>query len=295
MKFGAIDIGTNAARLLIGRIIESDEGLYLNKISYTRIPLQLGKDVFDFGEISEKKSKKLIQTMKAFKIIADIHETNQITAVATSAMRDAKNSAFIIDKIKKKTGVNLVVISGKQEAKTILKAFELLEFNQKESFIVIDVGGGSTEINIFENGNNKSSKSFDIGTLRLLNNKVKKSKWNDLNNWLLEHIDSSHNYKIFGTGGNINKIHKILEGKYMKGIKTKAIMGLRKKLIPLDNDRRMHDFFIKPDRTDVIIPAMDIFLHILNKLEADSIIVPKIGLSDGLIYKMHLSKKLSFA
>ncbi len=295
MKFGAIDIGTNAARLLIGRIIESDEGLYLNKISYTRIPLQLGKDVFDFGEISKKKSKKLIQTMKAFKIIADIHETNQITAVATSAMRDAKNSAFIIDKIKKKTGVNLVVISGKQEAKTILKAFELLEFNQKESFIVIDVGGGSTEINIFENGNNKSSKSFDIGTLRLLNNKVKKSKWNDLNNWLLEHIDSSHNYKIFGTGGNINKIHKILEGKYMKGIKTKAIMGLRKKLIPLDNDRRMHDFFIKPDRTDVIIPAMDIFLHILNKLEADSIIVPKIGLSDGLIYKMHLSKKLSFA
>ena len=289
MKFGAIDIGTNAGRLLIGQIINGENGPYLNKISYTRVPLQLGKDVFEHNIITDKKKKKLLQSIKVFKILIDIHEIDQISAVATSAMREAENSSSIIEKIKRKTGIDLKIISGKEEAKTILKAFELLEFNKQDPFIVIDVGGGSTEINIYEDGNNKSSKSFKIGTLRLLNKKVKQSHWKELEHWMDDNISSSHSYKIFGTGGNINKIHKILEGKKMQAINKKQIIQLRDVLLPIDNYKKMHDFGIKPDRIDIIIPAMDIFLYILNKLDADSIIVPKIGLSDGLIYKMYLS------
>ena len=289
MKFGAIDIGTNAGRLLIGQIINGENGPYLNKISYTRVPLQLGKDVFEHKIITDKKKKKLLQSIKVFKILIDIHEIDQISAVATSAMREAENSSSIIEKIKRKTGIDLKIISGKEEAKTILKAFELLEFNKQEPFIVIDVGGGSTEINIYEDGNNKSSKSFKIGTLRLLNKKVKQSHWKELEHWMDDNISSSHSYKIFGTGGNINKIHKILEGKKMQAINKKQIIQLRDVLLPIDNYKKMHDFGIKPDRIDIIIPAMDIFLYILNKLDADSIIVPKIGLSDGLIYNMYLS------
>ena len=289
MKFGAIDIGTNAGRLLIGQIINGENGPYLNKISYTRVPLQLGKDVFEHNIITDKKKKKLLQSIKVFKILIDIHEIDQISAVATSAMREAENSSSIIEKIKRKTGIDLKIISGKEEAKTILKAFELLEFNKQEPFIVIDVGGGSTEINIYEDGNNKSSKSFKIGTLRLLNKKVKQSHWKELEHWMDDNISSSHSYKIFGTGGNINKIHKILEGKKMQAINKKQIIQLRDVLLPIDNYKKMHDFGIKPDRIDIIIPAMDIFLYILNKLDADSIIVPKIGLSDGLIYNMYLS------
>ena len=289
MKFGAIDIGTNAGRLLIGQIINGENGPYLNKISYTRVPLQLGKDVFEHNIITDKKKKKLLQSIKVFKILIDIHEIDQISAVATSAMREAENSSSIIEKIKRKTGIDLKIISGKEEAKTILKAFELLEFNKQDPFIVIDVGGGSTEINIYEDGNNKSSKSFKIGTLRLLNKKVKQSHWKELEQWMDDNISSSRSYKIFGTGGNINKIHKILEGKKMQAINKEQIIQLRDLLLPIDNYKRMHDFGIKPDRIDIIIPAMDIFLYILNKLDADSIIVPKIGLSDGLIYKMYLS------
>ena len=289
MKFGAIDIGTNAGRLLIGQIINGENGPYLNKISYTRVPLQLGKDVFEHNIITDKKKKKLLQSIKVFKILIDIHEIDEISAVATSAMREAENSSSIIQKIKRKTGIDLKIISGKEEAKTILKAFELLEFNKQDPFIVIDVGGGSTEINIYEDGNNKSSKSFKIGTLRLLNKKVKQSHWKELEQWMDDNISSSRIYKIFGTGGNINKIHKILEGKKMQAINKEQIIQLRDLLLPIDNYKRMHDFGIKPDRIDIIIPAMDIFLYILNKLDADSIIVPKIGLSDGLIYKMYLS------
>jgi len=152
MKFGAIDIGTNAGRLLIGQIINGENGPYLNKISYTRVPLQLGKDVFEHDIITDKKKKKLLQSIKVFKILIDIHEIDEISAVATSAMREAENSSSIIEKIKRKTGIDLKIISGKEEAKTILKAFELLEFNKQDPFIVIDVGGGSTEINIYEDG-----------------------------------------------------------------------------------------------------------------------------------------------
>ena len=293
MKYGAIDIGTNAARLLIGRIVEGSEGPYLNKISYTRIPLQLGKDVFDKGEISKQKIKNFINSIKAFKIIADIHECKKLRVVATSAMRESKNAGLIIDNIHEQTGVTIEVISGDEEARTILKAFELIEFNNEDPFIIIDVGGGSTEISIFENGNKKSSKSFKIGTLRLINKKVKENCWDKIQEWILENIQTDHTYKIFGTGGNINKIHKILEGKQMVALQKESIVALKNKLEAMSNLERMHHYSIKPDRTDVIIPAMDIFLFILNQLNANSITVPKIGLSDGIIYKLHLSDKLT--
>ncbi|MAO32109.1 MAG: exopolyphosphatase [Crocinitomicaceae bacterium] len=293
MKYGAIDIGTNAARLLIGKIVESSEGPYLNKISYTRIPLQLGKDVFEKGEISNEKIKNFVNSITAFKIIADIHECNKLRVVATSAMRESSNADLIIKKINQKTGVKIEVISGDEEARTILKAFELIEFNKEDPFIIIDVGGGSTEISIFENGNKKSSKSFKLGTLRLLNKKVKENCWDKIQDWITENIQSDHDYKIFGTGGNINKIHKILEGKQMVALEKEAIIELKNKLIPMSNLERMHQYAIKPDRADVIIPAINIFLFILEKLNANSITVPKIGLSDGIIYKLHLSDTLT--
>ena len=287
MKFGAIDIGTNAARLLVGEVDKNKQRLYVKKVSYTRIPLRLGEDVFEEGTISKKKANDFVKTIQAFRLISEIFDVHSLRAVATSAMREALNADKIIQKIQKETGVTIEIISGQEEADLIFGNFEVLDIDREIPFIVIDVGGGSTEVSIFENGHLISSRSFEIGTLRALKGKVDKDVWTALHDWIDENVDMSRSHQIFGTGGNINKIHKILGAKQNESISVADIQDLHDQLEPLSIKKRVELLQLKPDRADVIIPAMEIYLFILKQLECDELFVPKVGLSDGMILKMH--------
>lgn len=289
MKFGAIDIGTNAARLLIGEVCKDDKHTFIKKLSYTRLPLRLGGDVFENGEISESKANEFVKTIHAFKLIAEIFDVKDIRACATSAMREAKNGNKIAKLIKQKTGISIDVISGDEEAKLIFGTFFLLDFDKTTPFIVIDVGGGSTEITIFERGIKIAAKSFPVGTVRILKNKVNHAIWEEITHWLHTNVDESIPHTFFATGGNINKIHKILGGKQFEGLHVRKMVQLKNDLDKLSLDERVEKFQLKPDRADVIIPACEIYEYIFKTLKVKDFLVPKIGLSDGMIYDMYLN------
>ena len=291
MKFGAIDIGTNAARLLVGEIEKEAGHSFVKKLSYTRVPLRLGEEVFEDGKISKKKAEDFVKTIQAFKLISEIFEVKKLRAVATSAMREAINSDKIIEKIKEETGIEIEVISGDTEAELIFGTFFLLDFDKSHPFIVIDVGGGSTEISVFESGERIASKSFQIGTIRILKEKVTSQIWSEIHDWIALHVDLKAPHKIFGTGGNINKAHKILGAGHMESIQVAKIKQLRDDLSKLSIAGRIDQFQLKPDRADVLVPALDIYLYILQELNCSELIVPKIGLTDGMIYDMHLQAK----
>jgi exopolyphosphatase/guanosine-5'-triphosphate,3'-diphosphate pyrophosphatase len=291
MKFGAIDIGTNAARLLVGEIEKEAGHSFVKKLSYTRVPLRLGEEVFEDGKISKKKAEDFVKTIQAFKLISEIFEVKKLRAVATSAMREAINADKIIEKIKEETGIEIEVISGDTEAELIFGTFFLLDFDKSHPFIVIDVGGGSTEISVFESGERIASKSFQIGTIRILKEKVTSQIWSEIHDWIALHVDLKAPHKIFGTGGNINKAHKILGAGHMESIQVAKIKQLRDDLSKLSIAGRIDQFQLKPDRADVLVPALDIYLYILQELNCSELIVPKIGLTDGMIYDMHLQAK----
>ncbi len=292
MKFSAIDIGTNAARLLVGEVVQEEKKSFVKKISYTRIPLRLGDDVFSQGTVGEKKRSDLIKTIHAFGIISDIFDVKRLRAVATSAMREAENGVRIVDEIKSSLDIQIEIISGSEEAELILGTFMLLGVDKGKPFVVIDVGGGSTEINIYKNGKKLASRSFKIGTIRLLKGKIKEDVWLLISNWILGSIDPNEDYLIFGTGGNINKAHKLLGLSPEESIDVKQMIDLYKRMSVLTTKERMNHFQLRPDRADVIVPALDIYIRILNNFRAKTIVVPKIGLSDGMIYQMFLEENL---
>jgi exopolyphosphatase/guanosine-5'-triphosphate,3'-diphosphate pyrophosphatase len=291
MKYAAIDIGTNAARLLIGEVCSNNGFSYVKKISYTRVPLRLGEEVFEDGIISEKKTERFLKTIKAFKLLADVYQVKAIRACATSAMREAENGEQVRKKIKKETGVEIEIISGDEEAELIFGTFFLLDFDKNVSFIVIDVGGGSTEVSVFENGERIAAKSFEIGTIRLLKNKVKPTIWKDIHQWIEQHVDLDSIHNIFATGGNINKVHKIIGAPYMEAIPLKKVTKLRDTLEKLSLEERIDKYQLKADRADVIVPAMNIYIYIMEELKCNQMVVPKIGLSDGMIYDLHLKER----
>ena len=287
MKYAAIDIGTNAARLLVGEVMSKDQSFFIKKISYTRIPLRLGEDVFESGKVSKNKVDDFLKTMKAFKLISEIFDVQEVRAVSTSAMREATNANKIIDRIKEETGIKLEIISGDEEASLIFSNFFTMELDLSVPFVVIDVGGGSTELSVFENGEKIASKSFNVGTLRILKGKSDESVWENIHDWILKYVDLSSEHRIFGTGGNINKAHKMLGYSFDEPIGIVEMKELRDKLASLTIDERIDQFQMKPDRADVIVPALDIFSYILNEIGANSLMVPKVGLADGMIYEMY--------
>jgi len=287
MKYAAIDIGTNAARLLVGEVMSKDQSFFIKKISYTRIPLRLGEDVFESGKVSKNKIDDFLKTMKAFKLISEIFDVQEVRAVSTSAMREATNANKIIDSIKQETGIKLEIISGDEEASLIFSNFFAMELDLSVPFVVIDVGGGSTELSVFENGEKIASKSFNVGTLRILKGKSDESVWENIHDWILKYVDLSSDHQIFGTGGNINKAHKMLGYSFEEPIGLVEMKELRDKLASLTIDERIDQFHMKPDRADVIVPALDIFSYILNEIGANSLMVPKVGLADGMIYEMY--------
>ncbi len=287
MKYAAIDIGTNAARLLIGELIINNENCSIKKTSYLRIPLRLGDDVFEDGKISNKKLKMFIKTISVFSLLSEIYGVNSIRAVATSAMRIAENSKSVIEEINNETGIKIEVISGDEEARLILVGFSFLNIPKKTGFIVIDVGGGSTEISIFENGIRVSSKSFELGTIRILKEKTNLGIWDELNGWIKKNVDFKEDHLLFGTGGNIQKAHDIITKKTDRPISLSELKTFRDQLIPLSINQRITRFPLKEDRADVIVPALDIFIFIMNELNSSTLQVPNIGLSDGMIFDMH--------
>lgn len=288
MKFGAIDIGTNAARLLIGEVMRNKKSSFVKKISYTRIPLRLGMEVFENGFISDKKAEEFKKSMLAFKLIADVFDVKELRACATSAMREAKNGKAIQKMIKKETEVDIEIIDGDEEAEIIFSSFLQIDYDLNQPFIVIDVGGGSTEISIFYKGEKRNAKSFPVGTIRVLKDKVDKGLWNKVDEWLSKNIKSNVDYLVFATGGNINKAHKLLGKKGNETIKISGLSDLCKDLEKLNLSERISKYKLKPDRADVIVPASNIFLRIAKKLDCKELIVPKIGLSDGMIHQMNL-------
>lgn len=291
MKFAAIDIGTNAARLLVGEVTQEDGHFFVNKVSYTRVPLRLGEDVFGNGRISKKKAEHFIKTMKAFSLISEIFEVKALRACATSAMREAKNAKIIQKRILDETGVDIDIISGDEEGELIFGTFFLMDIDKTVPFMVIDVGGGSTEISVFENGERVASKSFEIGTLRLLKGKTRKTIWEEMQDWLDNHCDLNQVHTIYATGGNINKAHKLLGAGHMEPISYANLLKLKIELEPLTLRQRMDRYQLKPDRADVLVPALDIYCYLLKKLGNPDIVVPKIGLSDGIVYDLHMKSK----
>jgi exopolyphosphatase / guanosine-5'-triphosphate,3'-diphosphate pyrophosphatase len=287
VKFAAIDIGTNAARLLVGEVSSDNGNTFIQKVSYSRIPLRLGEEVFESGHISERKLEDFIKGIKAFGLISDIFRVEELRACATSAMREAINGESIRKAIQKETGIDIEIISGDEEAELIFGTFRLLEINDSIPYIVVDVGGGSTEVSVFENGERVAARSFNVGTLRLLKGKTDADIWSEMHTWLANHVELNTVHQIYATGGNINKTHKMLGAGHMEPIHIEALQRLRDELEPLTINQRMKLYQLRPDRADVLVPALDIYIYILKELNCTDIIVPKIGLSDGMIYQMY--------
>ncbi len=291
MKYAAIDIGTNAARLLVGEVVKKVGSTFIKKISYTRIPLRLGDDVFEIGKVSKEKTDDFLKTMKAFQLITEIFDVYEVRAVSTSAMREAMNAEKIKERIWQETGLNMEIISGDEEAELIFSNFFLMKMDLSLPFVVIDVGGGSTEISVFEDGQKIASKSFNIGTLRILKGKSDVTIWDNIHDWIIKYVDLTSEHRIFGTGGNINKVHKILGCGIDEPVKIVEMKKLRDRLVSLSIEERIDEFQLKPDRADVIVPALDIYLYILQEIGASALVVPKVGLADGMIYEMYNRNK----
>jgi len=287
MLYGAIDIGTNAARLLIGEIVKEGKVTFIRKVSYTRIPLRLGYDVFENELISPEKEEDFVKTIRSFKLISEVFKVRGLRACATSAMREAQNGKAVQKRIKKETGVNIEIIDGEEEAKLIFDTFNFLNIDKNVAYIVVDVGGGSSEITLFDNGEKISEKSFKIGTIRLLKNKTNPDIWDEMNAWIKKNTNPNHQFRVFGTGGNINKCHKLMGKQVNEAISYEEIKSLYAALKDLSLNKRMLQYQLKEDRADVIVPALKIYKHIMKGMKAEEIFVPKIGLVDGVMYGLY--------
>ena len=281
MTYAAIDIGSNAVRLLIKR--DEEKCRYLDKLLLVRVPLRLGFDVFSKGEISDKKADDLVRLMRSYELLMKIYRVDRMRACATSAMRDAKNGLEIIKKIAAKTGIKVEIITGAEEARIVYFNHLGRGFDSKGNFLYVDVGGGSTELNLLTNGELKLSESFNIGTVRMLTDSVKAKTWSDLNDTCLSLGRKYPDITLVGSGGNINKLYKLAGGNKKKEISVEALQGIYEDLLPLSVEERMVRYSMRPDRADVIIPAAKIFLTIARLTGAKNILVPVIGVADGII------------
>lgn len=290
-KFAAIDIGSNAMRVLISNVIETKEGVHFQKNALVRAPIRLGEDSFTLGEISKKSLKRMINAMKAFKLLMKVHGVSHYQAYATSALREANNSMDVVEQVMKKSGIKIEIIDGRKEAEIISNS-KISDFlNTQKTFLFVDVGGGSTEFTFINEGKRVCSKSFKIGTVRLINNLVDDRVWEAIRNWIIKNAKPYRKITLMGSGGNINKLFKlsnIKEGKPLSVIKLNQIFL---ELESHNYEERIVKFELNPDRADVIIPAARIYLKALEWSGGQKIYVPKFGLSDGMIKYIHKHRK----
>lgn len=298
VNYAAIDIGSNAVRLLIKSIDrEAVQEKKIKKVMMLRVPLRLGFDVFSIGELSEKKADKLRRLMKAFRQLMKIYDVDDYRACATSAMRDARNGRTIIKKIEKDTGIRIEIIDGQEEARMIYNNhIECME-DRLGNYMYVDVGGGSTEINLLTNGELVWSVSYNIGTVRMLSNAVKEGTWQQMEEELMKVTEGVTAINIIGSGGNINKLFRLADkkDKKLQRLPVSSLQTVYDVLKPLTPEERVEAFSLKQDRADVIVPAAEIFLKIAEVVHAEYIYVPVIGLSDGIIdnlYAKSLEKEM---
>lgn len=294
MKFAAIDIGSNAVRLLFCNVYEDNGKTYFKKAELIRVPIRLGEDSFLHKKISTKKADKLVTAMKAFKHLIDVYDAVDYRACATSAMRDAENGYDVVARVRKEAGIKIEIISGKTEADIIFSNHIEEHLDEANNYLYIDIGGGSTEITLFSKNKVVVSQSFNIGTIRMLHEQIDKEYWSYFKNWVKEQTDGYKPLIAIGSGGNINKLFKMIGRKPTKPISTLKIKNLYEVLESYTYEERMQIFGLNPDRADVIIPASKILLSVLKKAEIEKIIAPQIGIADGmvhLLYEKYLEKK----
>ncbi|MGI8581102.1 MAG: exopolyphosphatase [Chitinophagaceae bacterium] len=294
MRLAAIDIGSNAARLLISEVTPDINGVAnFNKIDLIRVPLRLGFDVFEKGIISEHRIDMIVQTMKAYKHLLNVYEVKHLKACATSAMRDAKNGTDIIKKIKHETGIDIEIISGSDEASFIYENHVAENLDKEHSYLYIDVGGGSTELTFFSNNKLVFKDSYNIGTIRLLKNKVTEDVWDEMKNSIKEKTRGHKQVTAIGSGGNINKIFSLSKIKENKPLPLELLRDYYKELSNVPLIDRINIYKLKEDRADVIVPALQIYLNVMRWAGSNEIYVPRIGLADGLIQHLYEEIKMN--
>lgn len=293
MRLAAIDIGSNAARLLITDVITGPQGkTEFIKTMLVRVPLRLGFDVFERGEISPAKADKIIKTIKSYKLLLDVYEVSHLKACATSAMRDARNAPAIIEQVRNETGLTIQVISGDQEASLIYENHVAENMSKDDSYLYIDVGGGSTELTFFSDGKMIFKKSFNIGTIRLLKNQVTEENWDALKDFIRSSTKGHHKVTAIGTGGNINKVFSLSKRKDGKPLSLGLLRDYYKEFSSLSMAQRISLHKLREDRADVIVPALQIYINCMRWADAEEIYVPKIGLADGLV--QHLWEEVRY-
>lgn len=293
MKLAAIDIGSNAARLLITEVMDAPDGkAEFIKLNLVRVPLRLGFDVFEKGEISKTKVKKVVETIKAYRHLLNIYDVKHVIAAATSAMRDAKNSEEILRRVKLETDIDIEIITGDKEASLIYENHVAENMDKDHSYLYIDVGGGSTELTFFAEGKLIFKESFNIGTIRLLKNQVEESKWQEMKDYVKLATKDYKKVIAIGSGGNINKVFSLSKRKEGKPLSLESLRDFYKELSSFALPERMRQYKLREDRADVIVPALQIYINVMRWADAEEIYVPKIGLADGLIHKLYEEVKL---
>ncbi|GAA3919288.1 exopolyphosphatase [Chitinophaga oryziterrae] len=288
MKLAAIDIGSNAARLLISEASPNSLGrMDFTKVNFLRVPLRLGVDVFTNGTITEKRADHLLKTIQAYKLLLEVYEVKHLKACATSAMRDASNSAEILDKVKTQTGIDIQVISGQEEASFLFESHVAEHLDKSRSYMYVDVGGGSTEITLFSNNALVHKESFNIGTIRLLQKQVTDEQWQYMKETIKQRIKGLSAVTVIGSGGNINKVFSLSKRKEGKPLTLDVLKDYYKEFSSFTVEERIHLYNLREDRADVIVPALQIYVNVMRWADATEIYVPKIGLADGLIQSLY--------
>jgi len=283
LKYAAIDIGSNAVRLLIADIIKNQDAISFKKNTLIRVPLRLGDDAFLHQHISDKKATDLVKAMQAFRNLIDVYKVSDYMACATSAMREAKNGPEIVERIKNEASIDLEIVHGEREAKIIYASHVEENIDKTKNYLYIDVGGGSTELSLFSEGELQASHSFNIGTIRILDNQDKEETWNEMKDFIRENTRKFKNISAIGTGGNINKLFKLSEEKEGDPMSFTKLRSLYNYLNSFSLKERINVLGLKEDRADVIIPACEIYLFVMKWANIKNIFVPSVGMVDGII------------
>ena len=293
LRFAAVDIGSNAVRLLLSGVFENGDSPTFRKMSLVRMPIRLGDDAFTQKHISENKVSQLVKTMVGFNHLIDSFQPLDFMACATAAMREAENGPQIREQILNESGIDLEIINGKKEAQIIFENKSSDMFGGNNAYLYADIGGGSTEITLFCEGRIITSESFNIGTIRILEGLVTKAYWKKMKQWLKNYTTPYSSIAAIGSGGNINKVFRLANSKTGKPLSDNKMMKVRRFLKCFTVEQRIRELGLRPDRADVIIPALDIYLKIMKWSGISRIYVPQIGLADGIVrilYKNYKSK-----